>query len=248
MPRSWVADISTTIVSPPHDSGTSSCSASWREHPLRVGVVLVDLVDRHDDRHLGRPGVVDRLDRLRHHAVVGGDHEHDDVGRLGAAGAHLRERGVARGVEERDLLAALLDLVGADVLGDAAGLAGDHVGVADLVEQRGLAVVDVAHDGDRPAAAAAGSRSSSLSSNSACSSISSCWPGSTSRISAPISRANSSICSSESVIVAVTISPLLSRKRTTSAAVRFSFGPNSWADTPRSIDDVPSGTGASLRV
>ena len=29
MPSSWVADISTTIVSPPHDSGTSSCSASW---------------------------------------------------------------------------------------------------------------------------------------------------------------------------------------------------------------------------
>ena len=38
--------------------------------------------------------------------------------------------------------------------------------------------------------------SSSLSSNSDWSSISSCWPGSTSRISAPISSANSSICSS----------------------------------------------------
>ena len=45
-------------------------------------------------------------------------------------------------------LAVLDDLVRADVLGDAAGLAGDHVGVADLVEQLGLAVVDVAHDGD----------------------------------------------------------------------------------------------------
>ena len=72
------------------------------EHALRIGVVLVDLVDRHDDRHLGRLGVVDRLDRLRHDAVVGGDHQHDDVGRLGAAGAHLRERGVAGRVEERD--------------------------------------------------------------------------------------------------------------------------------------------------
>ena len=43
---------------------------------------------------------------------------------------------------------ALDDLVGADVLGDAAGLAGDDVGRADLVEQRRLAVVDVAHHGD----------------------------------------------------------------------------------------------------
>ena len=60
------------------------------EHPLRIGVVLVDLVDRDDDRHIGRLGVVDRLDRLGHDAVVGGDDEHHDVGRLGAAGTHLR--------------------------------------------------------------------------------------------------------------------------------------------------------------
>ena len=33
-------------------------------------------------------------------------------------------------------------------LGDAARLAGDHVGLADRVEQLGLAVVDVTHDGD----------------------------------------------------------------------------------------------------
>jgi hypothetical protein len=72
------------------------------EHPLRIGVVLVDLVDRHHDRHLGGAGVVDRLDRLGHDPVVGGDHQHDDVGRVGAAGTHLRERRVARGVEEGD--------------------------------------------------------------------------------------------------------------------------------------------------
>ena len=40
------------------------------------------------------------------------------------------------------------DLVGADVLGDATGLALTHAGVTDGVEQSGLAVVDVTHDGD----------------------------------------------------------------------------------------------------
>ena len=39
-------------------------------------------------------------------------------------------------------------LVGADVLGDATGLAAGHVGLADVVEELGLAVVDVTHDGD----------------------------------------------------------------------------------------------------
>ena len=34
------------------------------------------------------------------------------------------------------------------MLGDAAGLAGDNIGIADGVEQRGLAVIDMAHDGD----------------------------------------------------------------------------------------------------
>ena len=38
------------------------------------------------------------------------------------------------------------DLIGADVLGDAAGLAGDDIGAADRVEQRRLAVIDMAHD------------------------------------------------------------------------------------------------------
>ena len=113
-----------------------------------IGVVAVDLVDRNDDRHVGRPGVVDRLDGLGHHAVVGRDDEHDDVGDLGPASAHLGERLVAGRVDERDQAPVLLGLVGADVLCDAAGLARDDVRRADAVEQQRLAVVDVAHHGD----------------------------------------------------------------------------------------------------
>ena len=40
------------------------------------------------------------------------------------------------------------DLVGTDVLGDATGLLVDDVGVAQRVEELGLSVVDVTHDGD----------------------------------------------------------------------------------------------------
>ena len=52
----------------------------------RVGAFLVDLVDRDHDRHVGRLRVVERLDRLRLHAVVGRDHEHRDVGDLAHRG------------------------------------------------------------------------------------------------------------------------------------------------------------------
>src|SRR5215467_673111 len=120
--------------------------------PRRVGALLVDLVDRDDHGHPRRLGVVERLGGLRLHAVVRGHDEHDQVGGLGATGPHRGERLVARGVDEGDLplLAVHLggDLVGADVLGDAARFTGHHVGVPDRVEQLGLAVVDVAHDGD----------------------------------------------------------------------------------------------------
>ena len=132
-------------------------------HAGRVGLRLVDLVDRDDHRHAGGLGVIDGLDRLRHDAVVGGHHQHDDVRHLGAAGAHGGEGGVAGRVDEGDLAArGQRDLIGADVLGDAAGFAGDDVGLADGVEQRGLAVVDVAHDGHDRRARLAGCRSSSL--------------------------------------------------------------------------------------
>ena len=70
---------------------------------LRLGVRLIDLVDRDDHRHACRLGVIDRLDRLRPQAVVGRDHQDHDVGDVGAAGAHLGEGLVARSVEEGDL-------------------------------------------------------------------------------------------------------------------------------------------------
>ena len=109
-----------------------------------LSILLID----DDDRHAGGLGVVDGLDGLRHDAVVGGHHDGGDVGDLGAAGAHGGEGGVTGRVDERDQLLVVLHLVGADVLRDAAGLAGRHGGVADGVEQARLAVVDVAHDGD----------------------------------------------------------------------------------------------------
>ncbi len=92
--------------------------------------------------------MVDRLNGLRHDAIIGGDDEDDDVGNLGATGTHGREGLVAGRVDERDGAAIDGDLGGADGLRDATGLACRDAGVADRVEQRRLAVVDVAHDRD----------------------------------------------------------------------------------------------------
>src|SRR6056297_1290693 len=118
-------------------------------HLLRIGSRLVALVDGDDHRHLRRLGVVQRLDRLRHHRIVRRHDQNHDVRDLGATGAHRGEGRVTRRVEERDRRArGRAHLIGADVLRDAPGLAGDHVRLPDLVQERGLAVVDMAHDRD----------------------------------------------------------------------------------------------------
>ena len=58
----------------------------------------------------------------------------------------------ARGVDDRQRAIAVGGvrhcLVGTDVLGDAARFTADHIGLADGIEQFGLAVIDVTHDRD----------------------------------------------------------------------------------------------------
>ncbi len=114
----------------------------------RIGTGLVDLVDRHDQRHTRRTGVLDGFLGLRHDAVIGRHHQHHDVGQLGTAGTHGRKRRVARGIQEADHALRRFNVVRTDVLGDATGFARGNLGAADVIQQRGLAVVDVAHDGD----------------------------------------------------------------------------------------------------
>lgn len=86
--------------------------------PVRVGLFLVDLVHRDDDRHAGGLGVVDRLFRLRHHTVIRGNHDNHDIGGLGATGTHGGEGGVARGIQEGDHAVLGVHMVGTDVLGN----------------------------------------------------------------------------------------------------------------------------------
>ncbi len=122
-------------------------------HAVHVRAFLVDLVDGDDDGHLRGARVVDRLDGLRHHTVVGCHHQDDDVRDLRPAGAHRGEGFVTRRVDEHHRMpVGGLDLVRADPLGDAARLARRDARLPDGVEDRRLAVVDVAqHCHDRRA-------------------------------------------------------------------------------------------------
>ena len=88
------------------------------------------------------------LDGLRHHAVIRGDHQDDEIGHFGAAGAHRRKGSMARCVKEGNLRArGKLHLIRADMLRNATCFASGDVSLAQCIQQRSLAVVDVPHHG-----------------------------------------------------------------------------------------------------
>ena len=92
--------------------------------------------------------MVNRFLGLRHYAIVGRDDQNDDVGGLGTAGTHRGKRLVTRGIEEGQHATIGFDVVSTNVLGNAAGFASCHLGASNVVEQRGLTMVNVTHDRD----------------------------------------------------------------------------------------------------
>ena len=148
MPRFCCADISTVIVSPPHASGTSPCSASWFStrcgSALSLSILLMaTMIGTSAARAWSMASIVWGITPSSAATTS------TTMSVTCAPRARILVNAAWPGVSMNVICVAVpLDLVGADVLGDAAGLAGDDVGGADLVEQRGLAVVDVAHDGD----------------------------------------------------------------------------------------------------
>ena len=114
-----------------------------------IGAVLINFIDGKYHGQAGGLGMGDGFFCLRHHCIIGGDHDHCDIGGLGAAGTHGRKCFVTGRIEEGDLFAVCgRHLVGADMLGDPAGFTGHHIGAADIVQQGGLTMVDVTHDRD----------------------------------------------------------------------------------------------------
>ena len=88
------------------------------------------------------------LKSLRHESVVGRDDQNNDVGDIRSACSHGRESGMTRCVDEGDGVSLPIDRVGTDTLGDSTRFSGGDLGAADGIEQGGLAVVDMAHEGD----------------------------------------------------------------------------------------------------
>ena len=78
--------------------------------------------------------MANRLFGLWHDAIIGGHDQDNNIGDLGAAGAHGGEGFMARRIQEGDLASIHRNLVGAGALGDATGFATGHIGVANAIQ------------------------------------------------------------------------------------------------------------------
>ncbi len=115
---------------------------------VQVAAGLVHLVDRNDERRLRVHNDLDRFFRLRLHAFVRGNDEDRKVRHLRAARTHRRERLVSGRIDESNFAVGVYYFVRGSRLRDAARLTGGDVRLADIVEQRRLAMVNMAHHDD----------------------------------------------------------------------------------------------------
>ena len=91
--------------------------------------------------------MVNRFACLRHHTIISCDHQNDDIGRFGPTRPHRRKGFMARRIEEGDHATRGFDVISTDMLRNAACFTRGNPRPADIVKQRGFAVIDVAHDG-----------------------------------------------------------------------------------------------------
>ena len=118
-------------------------------HLVRLRLRFIHFVHGDDDGHFRRLCMIDRLDCLRHDAVVRRDDQNDDVRNLRAARTHCRECFVTGGIDKGDLFALRKgDGICADALRNSSRLACGHIRRADLIEERSFTVVDVGNNSD----------------------------------------------------------------------------------------------------
>ena len=113
-----------------------------------VSTWLINLVDSEYHWYTGSLRMSDSLLGSWHHRVIGCDDDDGDIGSLGTTGTHGGKRLVTWSIKEGYLATAFQGhTIGTDMLGNTTRLTGNHIGIADIVEQRGLTVVYVTHDG-----------------------------------------------------------------------------------------------------
>jgi hypothetical protein len=115
---------------------------------LDVGIGEIDLVDGHDGLNLIFVDDVDNFLGLLLDSFGRRNDQHDEVSNPSAPSAHVAEGLVSGCIDEGDFLIVTTNVKCTYFLSDTAHFSFCNVGVAQVVDERGLAVVNVTHNGD----------------------------------------------------------------------------------------------------
>jgi hypothetical protein len=85
---------------------------------------------------------------LWHEAVIRCHNEDSNISCPGSAGTHVAESSVTGGVDKSDQMVLVLDLIGTDMLGNAAGFTRDNIGFSNGIKKGRFAMVNVPEDTD----------------------------------------------------------------------------------------------------
>ena len=103
---------------------------------VRIGIRLVNLIDSEHNGNTGCRSMIDGLHSLGHYIVVGSDDNNGDIGHLSSAGTHSRKCLVTRSIEESDTTSIFqFHIICTDMLSDTSGFPGNHIRIANIVEQ-----------------------------------------------------------------------------------------------------------------
>ena len=117
-------------------------------YALNVCGGLINLIHGNNDLDAGCLCMVNRLNGLRHYAVVRCHHKDCNIRSVRAAHTHGGEGFMSGRIQEGDVTAVQRNGICTDVLRDAAGLALGYVRLTDRIQQGSLTVVNVTHNAD----------------------------------------------------------------------------------------------------
>ena len=91
--------------------------------------------------------MVDSLNGLRHNSIIGSDNDNSDISYFSTTGTHSSKCLMTRSIKESNMSSVFkFDIVSTDMLCYTSSLSCNNIGVADMVEQRGLTMVNMSHN------------------------------------------------------------------------------------------------------
>src|SRR6056297_662335 len=113
---------------------------------LLVGIVLVNLINGNNNWYVGCLGMINSLYGLIHDTIISCNYKDNNISYLGPSGTHFCKGFMSGGIQVDNRMAVKIDMIGSDMLCNPSGFTIDNVRFANAVQQRGLTMVNMAHN------------------------------------------------------------------------------------------------------